>query len=128
MSNAEPIIQSLIESELSRIMDRGRRSNLTTLLVGPTRLSLSWDYGEAETYFDCWVVGRSTDRHVLLVYCDKGFGPTFPWGFVFPTDDSLGKDDQWYCSLEDAAIVAGLIPSPPGHELRDRAPDGSANE
>jgi hypothetical protein len=107
----------LLEGELVRVTDSVRREKLKALLVPPRQVSLPWDYGRGGERFDCWHVGQSQDGGTWLVYCEQGFGPAFPWGFVFPAFDSLGMDSQWHVSLEDAAIGAGLLDAPDGYEV-----------
>lgn len=124
MSDTEAHITALIAGELARIGDAARRGRLRALLQRPARLSLAWEYGEAGERFDCWQVGCSADRRVLLVYCDRGFGPAFPWGFVFADEGSMGMDSQWHSRLEDAAIVAGLLRAPPGYKVPGPRPSG----
>ena len=126
VSDTEPHITSLIGGELARIADPARRSRLQALLQQPARLSLAWDYGQVDEHFDCWQVGRSPDGRVLLVYCERGFGPAFPWGFVFADEGSMGMDSQWHSGLEDAAIVAGLLPAPAGYEVPGPRPSDGA--
>jgi hypothetical protein len=119
-------IESLVEAELARVADPARRGDLRALLQPPARVSLAWDYGHADERFDCWLVGRSLypERPVLLVYCDRGFGPDDPWGFVFADEGSIGMDCQWHSGLEDAAIVAGLLPAPAGYQVPGPRPPG----
>ena len=109
-------VSTLVRLELDRVADPGRRASLEALLIQPRELSLAWDYGQPDDRFDCWCVGQSADRDTLLVYCPQGFGPSFPWGFVFSETGSLGNDGQWHSGLEDAAIGAGLLEAPAGYE------------
>lgn len=104
-----------IERELARVGDLERREALRSLLVRPTQVRLDWDYGKPGQQFDCWLVGRSPDQSILLVYCEQGFGPLFPWGYVFAHTRSMGMDSDWHSGLADAAIVAGLISMPAGY-------------
>lgn len=115
MSDDPGSILRLLDAELERVSATERRTSLAALLVPPARLNLAWDYGAEGERLDCWLVGQSPGRDVLLVYCEQGFGPSFPWGFVFPPEDSMGMDSQWHSSLEDAAINAGLLEAPPGY-------------
>jgi len=108
-------LQALITDELNRIADRPRRARLQNLLKPPELRSFGWDYGNAGERHQAWVVGQMPDGRVALVYAEEGFGPDFPWGFVFPADDSLGMDAQWHSGLEDAAIGAGILEAPPGY-------------
>lgn len=116
MTDAEYEIELLVARELALVADPNRRELLALALVPPSRISLGWNYGTANDRLDCWLVGRSPDGNVLLVYGDRGFGPSFPWGYVHPDDDSMGMDSQWHSGLEDAAIAAGLLVAPPGYE------------
>jgi hypothetical protein len=109
-------VRSLLGDELARVSDPARRVSLAALLLPPSKINLGWDYGMRGERLDCWHIGRSPDGGVLLVYCEQGFGPAFPWGFVFPLEDSMGMDSQWHSGLEDAAINAGLLPAPDGYE------------
>ena len=110
-------ISNLVQSELRRLTDPQRRISLEGLLNLPRKLSLAWDYGREGERFDCWCVGQSPNGNIWLVYCTQGFGPDYPWGFVFPHSDSLGMDSQWHLGLEDAAICAGLLDAPEGYEV-----------
>ncbi|QOV87369.1 hypothetical protein IPV69_13825 [Humisphaera borealis] len=116
MNHLEHSMAALINSELSRVCDPAQCGRLQGLLQPPSLLSLAWDYGRPDERFDCWQVGRSLCGRVLLVYCESGFGPSFPWGFVSAAEGSMGMDSQWHSGLEDAAIGAGLLPAPAGYE------------
>src|SRR4051812_18608673 len=102
-------IKGLVAEKLRRITDAERRSALAAFLVPPVRLRLNWEYGAANEQLDCWLVGQSRDEPLVrIVYCEAGFGPAFPWGYVF--GDSMGMDSDWHSGLEDAAIGAGFLP------------------
>lgn len=116
MSDDPGGVRQLLDEELSRVSALERRASLSALLIPPSRIKLGWNYGEQGERLDCWLVGRSPDHDVLLLYCAQGFGPSFPWGFVFPPEDSMGMDSQWHSGLEDAAINAGLLSAPPGYQ------------
>jgi hypothetical protein len=118
---------SLVDSELALVTDPAQRAALRVLLVEPARLSLAWEYGEADQRFDCWLVGRSSDEAILLVYCERGFGPSDPWGFVFAHTGSMGMDSQWHSGLVHAAIGAGLVAAPAGYEVPGPRPSGPAD-
>jgi hypothetical protein len=112
----EPIKQ-LIDTELAKVADHSRRERLRSFLVAPELLSLRWGYGQPGDRFDCWLVALSPDRKDRLLYCEQGFGPTYPWGFVGIEEEWMGMDCQWHAGLEDAAIGAGLLDAPPGYEV-----------
>ncbi len=102
-------IQALLTAELERIRDPDRQSRAAAILTRPTLQSIGWDYGVPGDRLDCWLVGRSGDGGMDIVYCDGGFGPEQPWGFVFPRDDSVGMGRQWHVSLEETLAAAGLL-------------------
>src|SRR5687767_14262830 len=113
----ESDIRGLVETELATVAEGARREWLRGMLVSPRRLQLEWGYGRPGERLECWLVGQSPDGRVRLVYCERGFGPTYPWGFVNADDDYMGMDCQWHASLEHAAIGAGLLTAPPGYEV-----------
>jgi hypothetical protein len=110
-------IKNLIAEELARIKEPARRSQLERFLTDPRERSMRWDYGKDGESFDCWQFGESSSDELILVYCDRGFGPTFPWGWLFDDEESLGMDSQWHSSLEDAAIGGGLLDASPDYEV-----------
>ena len=111
----ESDIQRLVEAELAQIVDIARRDALRAVLVSPKPLMLKWGYGKPGERFQCWLVGLyGTER---LVYCDKGFGPSYPWGFVSIDEDWMGMDCQWHLGLEHAAIGIRALSAPPNYEV-----------
>jgi hypothetical protein len=120
-------LRSLVDSELALVTDPVRRTVLQALLVERVRFSLAWEYGEADERFDSWLVGRSSDGAILLVYCERGFVPSDPWGYVFAHTGSMGMDSQWHSGLVDAAIGAGLVPAPAGYKVPGPRPSGPAD-
>ena len=104
-------IQDLVAKELGLIEDSQRAASLRTLLVTPRRDEREWDYGEPGTHYPYWIVAEACDRRILLVYCEHGFGPAMPWGFLFTNDPdaaTLGMDSQWSWYLEKAFVRSGL--------------------
>lgn len=106
-------VERLVELELERVKDPGRRARLRSYLTPPALQSFGWNYGADGERYDAWVVGRSPDGTIALAYSTGGFGPSFPWGFVLVAEHTMGADDQWYWQLEEAAVCAGLLERPP---------------
>ena len=107
------------------VTDAGRREALRALLVRePRREVRDWGYGVRGDRFPYWVVAEAPERGIILVYCEQGFGPEFPWGFLFtdaPGESTregrtLGMDAQWNCYLDEAFVRSGLSPSPLGED------------
>jgi hypothetical protein len=118
MSRSASTIKALVAAELERAADANCRDRLAGVLVEePTFLSLAWEYGAVDATRVCCVVARLDDGERALVYCEDGFGRQEPWGAVSLAEASMGSDDQWYGSLYDAAIGAGLCQPPPGYEV-----------
>jgi hypothetical protein len=116
MSRSASTMKAIVAAELERASDADCRDRLANVLVEPSFLPLSWEYGALGATRLCCVVARLGDGDRALVYCEDGFGPQEPWGAVSLAEASMGGDDQWYGSLYDAAIGAGLCMVPPGYE------------
>jgi hypothetical protein len=110
-------LSDLIQSELKKVAEPSRRASLEALLTSPRQMTLNWAYGQEGEHFDCWRVGQSPNGNTWLVFCEQGFGPAYPWGFISAEDEWIGMDSQWHLSLEDAAICAGLLNAPAGYEV-----------
>ncbi|HYV36965.1 MAG TPA: hypothetical protein VE988_14760 [Gemmataceae bacterium] len=110
-------IRNLLEAELAKVIDPARRAALKSALVPPQPLSLEWAYGEPGERYQCWLVGLSPNGRERLVYCEKGFGPNYPWGFVGIAENWMGMDCQWHVGLEHAAIGAGILVAPQDYEV-----------
>lgn len=103
-----------LTAEQIQIIDRAdRRDALKRLLVSPRQEIRDWDYGAPGERYPYWVVAESIAGGTILVYCDQGFGPSMPWGFLLtndPDEVTLGMDAQWNWYLEEAFIRSGLWP------------------
>ena len=100
-------MRQLVSRELDLIRAADRRAALEALIIAPRLEEREWDYGQpAGQRYPCWVVAEAQD--VILVYCQHGFGPEFPWGFLFKRESSLGMDSQWCWYLEEAFVQSGL--------------------
>lgn len=106
-------VRALVARELGLVVDPARREALRAILVEPRVEERDWDYGAPGERYSVWVVAEATDKGIILVYCENGFGPTFPWGFLFTNElgfASLGMDSQWCWYLEEAFVRSGLWP------------------
>jgi hypothetical protein len=112
-------VRALLAGQLATVTDPGRLAALRTLLLAePRREERDWDYGEPGERYPYWVVAEAPDRRIMLVYCEQGFGPEFPWGVLFndpsgqaaPEELTLGMDAQWNWYLEEAFVRSGLWP------------------
>jgi hypothetical protein len=104
-------LERRIHRELALIDLSDRRGQLEALLIEPTSRERLWDYGEPDERYQHWVVARDSSG-IELVYCDQGFGPEMPWGFLHTDDESLGMDGQWSWCLEEAFVRSGLWTGP----------------
>lgn len=128
-------VRTLVAEQLAIIRDPARREALASLLVELRTEEREWDYGAPGTHYPYWVVAEAQSRRVILVYCEHGFGPESPWGFLFtdePEFATLGMDSQWDRYLEGAFTRSGLWSGPvdeierEAFQLRpeDRVPGG----
>lgn len=115
-------IVALTARELALIEDPARCSALAAILVEPRVEEREWLYSRDPVRYPYWVVAESVEQKILLVYCEQGFGPSFPWGVLYtgdhPMDQTLGMDAQWNWYLEEAFWRSGLWdgPTKPGFE------------
>jgi hypothetical protein len=111
----------LVTRELALIENPERREALRRLLVPPRLEERDWEYGAPGERYPFWVIAEAPDLGITLAYCEQGFGPESPWGFLV-TDEretaTLGMDSQWNWYLEEAFVRSGLWKGPvkPGFE------------
>jgi len=98
-----------IEGELARVPDERVTSYIRQLLVEPSIVLRSWDYGEPGQQYLCWTVLDDTPHSdTCIAYCASGFGPRCPWGLVWGGDDisgsrtSMGMDSGWFATFMEA--------------------------
>ena len=106
-------LNRLIADQIQMIDRADRRNALKRLLVSPRQEIRDWDYGAPGERYPYWVVAESIESATILVYCEQGFGPRMPWGFLLtndPDEVTLGMDAQWNWYLEEAFVRSGLWP------------------
>ena len=105
-------VKVLVAEQMAMIGDAARREALRALLLPEPRLEeRAWDYGAPGERYPYWVVAEAPERGTILVYCEQGFGPEFPWGVLStggPEHSTLGMDAQWNWYLEEAFVRSGL--------------------
>lgn len=121
MKDAKEIAE-LVERELARISDTALVDRIRELLVTPYPVEREWDYGAPGERFPCWTVLEHHASNTGIAFCSEGFGPSDPWGLVFLSGSqmSIGRDDAWFVSLEDAVrnSMAWGRPNPEGYEVQ----------
>ena len=97
-------VSSLVRKELDQITDPALLSRIRELLVTPYPIERDWDYGTVGERFTCWTVLEHSPSNTAIAYCEKGFGPSDPWGLVFLSGDhmGIGMDSGWFSTLESA--------------------------
>ena len=63
-----------------------------------------WQYG-SETHKGVIIAESERDK---IVYCETGFGPSFPWGVLEKAAQDLGQDSQWSAYLYEAFLISSL--------------------
>jgi hypothetical protein len=94
-------IAALTRLELTKITNPDLVHRIHELQVSPYVVQRDWDYGKPGEAFDCWIVLEHWPSNTGIAYCEKGFGPAYPWGLVFLTGEhmSIGMDSAWHSSL-----------------------------
>ncbi len=83
--------------------------------IQPVRVVQYWDY--SEELHECFVVARSTDAQI--VYCESGFGPSFPWSSQRIGEENMGMDAEWHAYLYESFISGmWLGPKPIGFDFK----------
>jgi hypothetical protein len=103
-------VKSLVEAQCRAASYIPLREVLAPFLVSPSVKVVS-DWGSTSKGVLCWVVADlSPEKEGMhLVYSEGGFGSRcHPWGILMKNDQWVGRDDQWFTCLEDAAISAGI--------------------
>ncbi len=104
-------MRTLVEAELARIASPERRMALEAILVEPRLQLRDWDLGEPGARYRTWLVAQDPKSGIGLAYCEYGYGPARPWGYVSVGFLSLGDSAQWYPTLEEAFLASGLASS-----------------
>ena len=98
------LIEKLVEKELQGITQTDLTETIRAHMV-PVRVeNREWDYSDSYTEFPCYIVLEDKKSNTAVAYCEKGFGPAYPWGLIFIEGEimSIGMDSAWFASLEEA--------------------------
>ncbi len=95
-------INSLIDSEVNLILDHRVIELIRMYQIEPRLENREWDYSKDLTTYPCWIFWDHPESNTCIAYCNKGFGPTCPWGLLFISGKylSMGMDSSWYSELE----------------------------
>jgi hypothetical protein len=104
-------VRTLVAAALARIASAERRVALEAILIEPRLQLRDWDLGEPGARYRTWLVAEDPKSGTGLAYCEYGYGPERPWGYVPVGFLSLGDSAQWYPTLEEAFLASGLAPS-----------------
>ena len=105
-------LTSLLDSEFVYFDSCERIEELKSHLVNPRMVCRKWQYSAEE--HECWIVGEN-EKH-CLVWCNTGFGPSFPWSTQILEFNELGTDGEWFAYLIEAIVGTSLttLPTPKG--------------
>jgi hypothetical protein len=98
-------LTELVESELAALDDARVTAHVRRLLVPPNPVMRDWDYGTEDEAYPCWSVLEHMATNTGIAYCERGFGPSSPWGIVFLAGTeyrSIGMDGGWFPHFLDA--------------------------
>ena len=113
-------IEALVARQLASISQPELGECLRPLLVRPRCEQRPWDYGAPGQTCPCWIVAEHEASNTGIVFCESGFGPSYPWGLLVLQGPhlSMGMDSQWFLSLEEAFrnSMAWEGANPPGYQ------------
>lgn len=99
-------IKEIIENELKYFEYDDILHSIKNMLIDPYKIHKKWMYSH-ETH-ECWVVAECSHETEHIVYCETGFGPSFPWGRQLKDDNDMGRDDVWFAYLYEAFVSSNL--------------------
>src|SRR5215208_4622169 len=101
-------IAAVVLAELSQVKEIPRRQALRSILVSPSPRNLEFEYSKSPEFRACWIVGETEGS--WIVYCPAGFtgDGSYQWGVVTSGADSMGPDDGWFTTLDQAFIGSSL--------------------
>ena len=124
-------LKAQIEGELAKVSDERVISYIRRLLVEPSMILRSWDYGEPGQQYPCWtVLNDHQHSDTGIAFCASGFGPKNPWGLVWLGDDlndkrmSMGMDSGWFPTFMDAFFDSFAATQLPIWRVFKEQPDG----
>src|SRR5215510_13413531 len=95
-----PDFEALIKRELRFFFSEEMIRAFEAVRVPPAEWVQVWKYGP-ETH-RCWII--AADATHQIVYCQSGFGPSFPWAHQNRGEKDLGMDGQWRAYLVEAFV------------------------
>jgi len=100
-------ITRIVAEHVARIVDADLRDEVARVLIEPMLREVPWNYGEDGETLACWIIADLRPaKPDVLAYCDRGFGPGYPFGILDADLPSMGTDGQWFLTLEDGLRVA----------------------
>ena len=98
------LIEKLVEKEIHCITQADLVEAIRAHRVLTRVEKREWDYSDSYTEYPCYIVLEDKKSNTAVAYCEKGFGPVYPWGLIFIEGEvmSLGMDSGWFASLEEA--------------------------
>ena len=102
-------VNEIVEGELATVGEAAVVQLVRKLQVEPYPVERDWNYGApgegvpGEKYV-CWTFLEHPQSKTGIAYCERGFGPKYPWGLVALSGSymSMGMSDGWFASLEQA--------------------------
>ncbi|MCC6917258.1 hypothetical protein [Nitrosomonas sp.] len=104
-----PEIAGVVAAELEHFSSPDIVNALRKFLVEPRLELRQWDWSRDHIELPTWVIAESSKYDYGIVYAERGFGPSAPWGLVFSSANNFGADYCWYTSLQSAFEDSRLI-------------------
>ena len=98
-------ITEIIEKELKFFESANQVEEIRNYLIKPQSKLFNWQYGD-ETH-EVYEIAKNDKEQI--VYCETGFGPSFPWATISLNTNDLGQDGSWNAYLYEAFITSSLF-------------------
>ena len=104
-----PDLEALVKRELRFFFSEEMTRAFEEAGVSPAESIQAWQYGPQA--HRCWII--AADEAHQIVYCQTGFGPSFPWSQQKRGETNLGMDGQWCAYLVEAfaGMWKGKLPA-----------------
>jgi len=115
-SNNLVSLAARIDAELEYFESEAQTAAFRAVQAPPFIVQLPWSYGGDELH-NCAVVAEAGISRI--VFCETGFGPSFPWSLMRAEQSDLGADAGWCAYLYEVFTTSSMWSSepPPGFEL-----------
>ena len=107
--NSSVDLEAEIQEELSYFESDDQRKMFLEARTPIRIIEQSWQYSDER--HNCLIIAQ--DAQTQIVWCDTGFGKSFPWSTQRIGETDLGMDCDWHAYLYEAYVTSTMWPQDP---------------